>query len=96
MDCLEFTCCFTSAALYALSSVDNVGILDCACDSADGALSCTKSTAAAKVGLDNVVNEVLTYACGALLVNNVSDVFFTEELECCKNGVGSCLTETAE
>ena len=96
MNCLELTCRFTSAALNALSCVDDMRILNRAGDSADGALSCAKSTAAAEVGLDNVVNEVLTYACGALLVNNVSNVFVTEEFECCKNGVGSCLAETAE
>ena len=40
--------------------------------------------------------EILTYACGALLVHNVRNVLVSEELKGCKNGVGSSLTETAE
>ena len=40
--------------------------------------------------------EALTYARRALLVYNVSDILIAEELKCCKNGVGSCLTETAK
>ena len=46
--------------------------------------------------IDNDGKKALTYACRTLLVYNVSDVLLAEELECCKNRVGSSLTETAE
>jgi len=42
------------------------------------------------------VKESLTYACGALLIYNVSDILVTEELKSSKNRVGSSLTETAK
>ena len=42
------------------------------------------------------VKKTLTYAGRALLINNVSDIFVTEEIKGSKNGVGSSLTETAE
>ena len=40
--------------------------------------------------------KVLTYACGTLLIYNVSDILVAEEVEGSKNGVGSSLSETAE
>ena len=72
-----------------------MGILDCAADCADGALSCAESTALTLICIDCVVEKTLTYACGTFLINNVSDIFVTEEFKSSKNGVGSCLTETA-
>ena len=95
-DSAELTGINASTALDALGCVDNVGILDCAADSACGALSCAESTTLTFISIDNVVKKALADACGALLINNVCNVFFAEELESCKNGVGSSLTETAE
>ena len=46
--------------------------------------------------IDSEGEKALTYACGTLLIYNVCNVLVAEELECCKYGVGSCLTETAE
>ncbi len=46
--------------------------------------------------VDNEGNELLTYACGTLLVNDVSNILISEVLESRKNRVRSCLTETAK
>ena len=40
--------------------------------------------------------KALTYACGTLLVHNVSDILVAEEVEGSKNGVGCGLTKTTE
>ena len=95
-DCAELTGINASTALNALGCVDNVGILNCAADCVCGTLSCAECAALTLVSVNNVVKKALTYACGALLINNVRNVFVTEELECCKNGVGSSLAETAK
>ena len=80
-DSTELTLFDTSTALYALRLVDNVSFLnltgDCACGTNSGA----ESTALTLVSDDFVGKELLTYACRALLVHDVSDVFVTEVTE---------------
>ena len=65
-------------------------------DSVNGAVLSALATSDTLVLINVEGKEVLTYACRTLLVYNVSDILFTEELEGCKNGVGSSLTETAK
>ena len=48
------------------------------------------------LSVDIVADKTLTNTCGANLIDNVSLILVSEELECCENRVGSCLTETAK
>ena len=81
--------------LCTLISINNelvVAFADCA----NGTLSCTESTTLTLISIDNEVEKLLTYACGALLINNVSNIFITEVSKCRNYGVRSSLTEAAE
>ncbi len=102
-DSLELTVVDTYAALYALSGVDCKGSkLMTRCDivgsgdGSSGAVLSAETAADALVLIDNEGKEILTDACRALLINNVSYILITEETESGKNRVGSSLTETAE
>ena len=65
-------------------------------DGINGAVLCTLAAANTLVLIDDEGNQLLADAGRTLLIDNVSDIFVTEELEGCENGVGSSLTKTAE
>ena len=65
-------------------------------DSVNRAVLSALAAADTLILVDVEGEKVLTYACGTLLVHNVSDILLAEEVEGCKNGVGSSLSETAE
>ena len=102
-DCVELTGLDASTALDALGGVNSHGgelvtgsSVICLGDSANRTLSCASTAANALLSIDGVVEECLTYACGTLLVNYMSDIFIAEETKGRDDGVGSSLTETAE
>ncbi len=95
-NCAELTLLDTSAALETLSCINNVRILYATLDSVCGTNARAECTTLTLISIDNVTEEALTYACGTLLINVMSYVLIAEEAESGKNGVRSCLTETAE
>ena len=69
-----------------------IGLSDCVSRALLSALAATDTL----VSIDMIIDKTLTYASGANLINNVSDVFLAEELKGCKNRVGSSLTKSAK
>ena len=65
-------------------------------DTINRAVLSALATADTLIFVDNDGKKALTYACRTLLVYNVSDILVAEELESCKNGVGSSLSKTAK
>ena len=95
-DSTELTLFHTSSALNALGLIYNVSFLNLTCDSVYRAVTCAERASLTLFGIDLVGEELLAYACGTFLVNDVCDIFVAEEVERGENRVGGCLTESAE
>ena len=88
-DCLRLTLSDTSSALNTLCGIDCKGCelvtgsdVVCSCDSVCGTLLCTH-TASDTLVLENLeLEELLTYACRTLLINDMSNVLISEVTNC--------------
>lgn len=77
----ELTCFDTCAALYTLSGIYDMRILDRTRNSIYGTFSCAGSTTAAFFGIYAEIQELLAYAGRTFFILNMCYVFVTEVTE---------------
>ena len=90
-DGTELTGSHTGTALNALGVVDDMRLLDGTGNCANRALARTSRTALTLFRIDDVAQQALADAGGALLVNDVSNILVSEVLQGGQDRVGSRL-----